>query len=63
MLKRLRSPGKTVKKRILLQWQKKHKKHIIRKTFKLAGMKTTQPLVRIKNRQKVGMLSAFFYDE
>jgi hypothetical protein len=26
-------------------------------------MKTTQPLVRIKNRQKVGMLSAFFYDE
>jgi hypothetical protein len=26
-------------------------------------MKTTQPLVRIKIEQEVGMLSAFFYDE
>ena len=39
------------------------KEKIISKTFKLAGMKTIQPLVRIKIIRKVGMLSAFFYDE
>ena len=40
-----------------------YKKIIISKTFKLCGMKTNQPLVHIKILRKVGMLSAFFYDE